>query len=306
MGLVGAGWGELQFALTCPYLPLLAQDARRDALQCVYPGVSTVVFARRFYFGVITGIFERCLFYLPLLSFLLMRSPLFCMLRMFVLFGVLILTFSQCQSDPAPQEKTDYRRLGQGSKISVKPKESPLQAGDLIFQTSQSSQSEAIQLVTQSPYSHVGIIYKDGEGFKVYEAIRTVQLTPLDQWIKRGENGHYVVKRLKNAEERLGTSQQKQLLKAGKKYRNKPYDSYFAWSDDHIYCSELVWKMYKEALDIELGALVALGSYDLGNKKVQQQLKERFKGNLPLDRRLISPAAIFASEELETVVEVID
>lgn len=34
-----------------------------------------------------------------------------------------------------------------------------LQDGDIIFQTSQSSQSQAIQLVTKSKYSHMGIIF---------------------------------------------------------------------------------------------------------------------------------------------------
>ena len=34
-----------------------------------------------------------------------------------------------------------------------------LQDGDLIFQTSQSSQSKAIQLATKSKFSHMGMIY---------------------------------------------------------------------------------------------------------------------------------------------------
>ncbi|MEI2762055.1 YiiX/YebB-like N1pC/P60 family cysteine hydrolase [Methanothrix soehngenii] len=78
-----------------------------------------------------------------------------------------------------------------------------LKDGDIIFQTSLSSQSKAIQLATGSKYSHCGIIFKQGEDFFVFEAIQPVKSTPLMKWIERGENGKFVVKRLKNAEEVL-------------------------------------------------------------------------------------------------------
>ena len=45
------------------------------------------------------------------------------------------------------------------------------QNGDIIFQTSQSSQSVAIQRATKSKYSHMGIVYiKNSQPF-VFEAI---------------------------------------------------------------------------------------------------------------------------------------
>ena len=48
--------------------------------------------------------------------------------------------------------------------------------GDVIFQTSRSSQSQAIQLATKSPYSHMGIVYV-GEGAEalVFEAVTACQ-----------------------------------------------------------------------------------------------------------------------------------
>lgn len=45
------------------------------------------------------------------------------------------------------------------------------------------------------------------------------------------------------------------MKQIGEKFKGKPYDIYFEWSDDKIYCSELVWKIYKHALDIEIGQL---------------------------------------------------
>ena len=69
--------------------------------------------------------------------------------------------------------------------------------GDIIFHTSRSAQSAAIQRATHSPYSHVGIVFhRDGKPF-VFEAIATVRYTALADWIARGDGGRYVLKRLK-------------------------------------------------------------------------------------------------------------
>jgi len=58
--------------------------------------------------------------------------------------------------------------------------------GDIIFQTSRSSQSIAIQRATDSRYSHMGIIFTRGGSPMVYEAVQTVRYTPLAKWIDRG------------------------------------------------------------------------------------------------------------------------
>src|SRR5262245_31010371 len=76
---------------------------------------------------------------------------------------------------------------------------SEIKDGDIIFQTTQSRQCEAVQLATHSPYSHCGLIYKEGNGYVVFEAVQPVKKTALDKWIERGKGEHYVVKRLKNA-----------------------------------------------------------------------------------------------------------
>lgn len=109
-----------------------------------------------------------------------------------------------------------------------------LKDGDLIFQTSQSAQSQAIQVATKSNYSHCGILYKDGDKLFVFEAIQPVQTTPLDKWIARGKDSHYVVKRLKNADKVLTSDNLKKMKSAGKKMLGKNYDLYFEWSNDRI------------------------------------------------------------------------
>ncbi|MBN2425083.1 MAG: YiiX family permuted papain-like enzyme [Calditrichaceae bacterium] len=175
------------------------------------------------------------------------------------------------------------------------------QNGDIIFQTSLSSQSKALQLATKSKYSHMGIIYKKDDKLFVYEAIQPVKLTPLDKWINRGKDKHYVVKRLKDHEKILTSDVLAKMKKYGEKFKGKNYDIYFEWSDDRIYCSELVWKIYKEAAGIEIGSLQKIKDFDLSNPIVKAKIKERYGVNLPTEEIVISPARMFESEKLYTV-----
>ena len=91
----------------------------------------------------------------------------------------------------------------------------------------------------------MGIVYKQGDDFFVYEAVQPVKLALLKDWIKRGENSHFVVKRIKDSKNLLTNDYISKMRKAGEKYIGKDYDLYFEWSYPKIYCSELVWKIYK-------------------------------------------------------------
>jgi len=181
--------------------------------------------------------------------------------------------------------------------------ESNIQNGDIIFHTSKSSQSKAIQLATNSKYSHMGIIYKINGELLVYEAVQPVKLTKLNVWIKRGENGHYVIKRLKDSDKVLTKAILTKMQLVGEKYKGKNYDLYFDWSDDKIYCSELVWKIYNEGAGIEIGELEQLSDFNLKSKIVQQKMKERYGDNIPMDEKVISPSKMFNSEKLKIVMK---
>ena len=191
--------------------------------------------------------------------------------------------------------------------VSVeKPKvgdKTKLQNGDLIFHTSLSNQSLAIQIATNSAYSHMGIIYQEGQEYYVYEAVQPVKLTPLKEWIKRGQDEKYTVKRLKNSAEYLTESGVEKMKATGKQYLGKNYDLQFKWSDEKIYCSELVWKIYKEAFNIEIGSLQQFKDFDLSDPKVQAKVKERYGDELPMEEWVITPDRMFKASNLETVVE---
>jgi len=179
----------------------------------------------------------------------------------------------------------------------------PVRDGDIVFQTSGSTQSIAVQRATGSRYSHMGmVIVRKGKPY-VFEAASTVQYTPLPQWVERGVGGHVVVKRLKNAAILLNSSGIQKLRAEAQKYAGRPYDLTFEWSDERIYCSELVWKIYERALSERIGELQKIGDFNLDDPAVREKLKERYGDHIPLEEPVISPAAMFTSTRLVTVLE---
>lgn len=176
--------------------------------------------------------------------------------------------------------------------------QSTFQTGDIIFHTSKSSQSIVIQKATHSPYSHMGmIVYRYGQPW-VLEAIQPVKYTPLDAWIKRGVNQHYVVKRYyKN----LSETQKSKLVRSAEQHLTKNYDLYFGWGDDAIYCSEIVWKAYDDALGVQLAPLQKLKQFDLKDPQVRDLMLKRYGQKIPYHETVIAPKAIFDSKKLISV-----
>ncbi len=185
---------------------------------------------------------------------------------------------------------------------SETPETSRLENGDIIFHESTSAQSLAIQLATNSRYSHMGILYEHEANWYVFEAVQPVKLKPLNQWVARGKDKHYVVKRLKKSKTILTPSALARMQDLGEKYAGKSYDLYFEWSNERIYCSELVWKLYKEAVNIEIGQLEKLKDFKLDHPRVRVKLPERYGDSLPLNEKVISPAAMFNSHQLRTII----
>ncbi len=181
------------------------------------------------------------------------------------------------------------------------PKHSQLKDGDIIFQTSLSSQSLAIQAATKSKWSHMGIVlYVKGQPY-VYEASTTVKFTPLKKWIEKGKGRKYEVRRLKDRDNYITPVTLNAIIKTVKVYKDRPYDHIFSWSDNKMYCSELVWKIYYKSLGIRLGELQILGDFDLKPALVRQKLKERYGKHIPYNEQVISPEQVYRCQLLETV-----
>lgn len=179
--------------------------------------------------------------------------------------------------------------------------ETPLRSGDVIFQTSMSPQCHAVRLATRSQFSHCGMIWKvDGKDY-VLEAVQPVKITPLAEWISYGDKQQYVVRRLRNADSILTPNVLVKMEAEGKKMLGKSYDGYFEWSDDRIYCSELVWKIYKRAAGIEVGKLQQIRDFDLSSPAVKEIIRERYGDHIPMNETVISPQSLYECSLFETI-----
>ncbi len=172
--------------------------------------------------------------------------------------------------------------------------------GDIIFQNSHSSQSEAIKLATHSKFSHVGVIVIKNKQPFVLEAVEPVSITSLKAWIARGDQSYFEIKRPKQSLPETIIIQKK-LDSLQKIYLSKHYDIPFQWTDDKLYCSELVWKLYHEVYGIELCATRELKDFDLSSPLVQMALKERYGKKIPMNEQVVSPEDLYQSSLLQSV-----
>lgn len=170
-----------------------------------------------------------------------------------------------------------------------------LKDGDVVFQSGHRGQAKAVKAATESEWTHVGVVFKKNQQWWVLEAVQPVKYTKLEDFIKRNPSSFHA-RRLKDSTSITPQS----LAKAeswGRKQLNKPYDLKFLWDDEHLYCSELVWKIYKHATDIELCEPRPMESYNLSDPTVAALIKKRFGSieNLPKDSPTVAPSDLAAS-----------
>lgn len=178
-----------------------------------------------------------------------------------------------------------------------------LETGDLVFQRSRSGQSEAVAAATGSEYTHMGLVLERDGRTMVLEASSTVRLTPYDAFVARGIDGEVVVKRLRDGHARLDAASRARIRAEGRRLVGTPYDTRFEWSNDAMYCSELVYKVLERSIGVRVGALAPAGSFDLEHPAVRQLMARRFRRNaLREEEPVISPAAMFDDPALETIL----
>ena len=163
------------------------------------------------------------------------------------------------------------------------PSTSALKEGDIVFQTSKSSQSKYIILATRSQWSHCGIIIERPDGLYVLEAISTVSLTPYQQWVDRGKGKHVSMKRYTEEPVKIKYS----------KYLGKPYDLAFKFGNGKWYCSELVYDIYKRQLGVELCKPRPVSDYVISG--LDKVLSKR---GIDKDQLVVAPKDLYESELL--------
>ena len=156
-----------------------------------------------------------------------------------------------------------------------------LQEGDVVFIESQSSQSPYIKLGTMSKWTHCGVVVNTPEGLKVLEASKTVRLTPFSNFIGAAKNENWCVRR------------PKQKLESPieyKRYLGQTYDLEFKFDNGKMYCSELVWLVYKDQ-GIELCKPRRVSSFLL--TRIPKVKKLMTKRNISMDQYAVAPVDLY-------------
>jgi len=174
--------------------------------------------------------------------------------------------------------------------ITYKPKE-----GDIIFQSLPFAElTKVIEGVTNSPYSHTGLLVQKDGSWYVREAIGSVKDTHLYLWILRGRGDSFAVYRFKEAYQKYI----KETLIESAKFLGEPYDFFYELDDAKIYCSELIFKSYKRATSQNLGKLVKLESL---NWKPYKDFILSIENKIPLDRIMITPKDLSEAPQIHQV-----
>src|SRR5262245_8549279 len=149
--------------------------------------------------------------------------------------------------------------------------------GDVVFQHWAGHPLTAvIREVTDSQFSHCGlVVHRRGEPY-VLEAVGPVRYIRLKEWLTQGENGHFVQMRpRKLSAEDIGAA-----INVAHKMLGQPYDIQYELDDEKIYCSELVYKAYLRGADVEIGQKEKLG--DMKWRLHEAYIRALAGGELPL------------------------
>jgi hypothetical protein len=199
--------------------------------------------------------------------------------------------------------------LAMMASLVAQPREAPLAEGDLIFQNSRSTQSAAILGATGSPYTHMGIIVMRAGQFVVLEAGPIVREVPLDKWVASGEDGAHAVYR----REGLGVEQRATVIAAARRYLGRPYDIFFDFEGEAIYCSELPYLAFGAA-GVSMGNVQTVSELNLGSTAAQGLIRERWRKHprcaglnqqecmaAIMAQKLITPASIAADPQFRLI-----
>ena len=147
--------------------------------------------------------------------------------------------------------------------------------GDIVFQISKSKQSPFIMLATHSIYTHCGVIIEKQDELYVLEAVGPVKLTPFEQWKDRGRFNHVHTRRITT----------EPIKVKYKQYLGQSYDFEFKFNNNKMYCSELVYLIYKNQFDTILAEPKRVSDYHLlGLDKIMS------KRNIDKEQLVIAPS----------------
>lgn len=171
------------------------------------------------------------------------------------------------------------------------------QEGDIVFQSLPPNELvTAISGITNSPFSHCGLIQRVNGEWMVIESLGDVHCTNLNKWMRRGAGAGVVVYRYV-----LNSDETVRVMKSASGMLGKKYDLRYDFDDEKIYCSELVYKAFDRGIGVRLGKTDKLG--DLNWQPYEKTIVKFEHGPVPLAREMITPVAISRDSRLLKVFD---
>ncbi len=176
-----------------------------------------------------------------------------------------------------------------------------LMEGDIIVQDIQNATGDLMREAMPGEWTNIGIIFRrDADGaMVVLDVIGKVRLTPLPEWISGGRENKLALYRLQDGENLLVPKNVKKVRAACKPFKSTPADRYFGWSDDELYSSELVWKVYQNGLGISLCPLRKLNTLSLGGEKVKPLITKKYGTAVPSTEYAVTITDLISSPQLK-------
>ena len=154
-----------------------------------------------------------------------------------------------------------------------------------MFITSDSRQAPYIARATKSRYTHCGVVVMVDKKPYVLEASNVVKLTPAIEFIRRDRYPSSSIRF------RRVLDKDKNVKIKYKQYLGMPYDLAFRFDNGKMYCSELVWVIYKDQFGIELCSPRPVSSYNLAG--VSDIMKRR---GIERKQKVVAPSDLWKTK----------
>lgn len=169
-----------------------------------------------------------------------------------------------------------------GCSVDKTPRE-----GDIIFQTKFSQEGQFFKTISGSDINHCGIVVmKNDSTLHVLHMDDRMRLTPLSNFVQHGHQNKFSIRRATNKKVKIDY----------KKYMKSLKDNRLRLDDNQYYNSELVYRIYKEDLGIELCKPRPISEYNIAG--IDTTLMQQ---GFRLQQEIITPADIYNSRRLKTV-----
>jgi hypothetical protein len=157
----------------------------------------------------------------------------------------------------------------------------------------------------------MGIIKNEHGKIGVIEAGRVVGETPLEAWVNRGIMSRVAIYR----DSSLTPDQAQHILSAAHALYGRPYDIFFSFNNEAIYCSELPWLAW-QSIGIKIGRVQKISELNFDNALVRKLIQQRWQRdtecttrgydfeqcfNYILNQDVVTPASIAADTRFKQI-----